>query len=204
MHLKQVDNLSSVAVFSFHNCVRACKRRRCNTDYGSGDKTVPPSVCACSNCPVSLSRWKGLKQSVAGMSWILDNVASLLIKAARIDAVQVRELGSHNSLCTLNYPCKISLVLYSAAGIPHSNTMAENAFYYTPVTADGTLAFLSFLSKKSLCWAFTKQWESTVNVRSFVIYRPRNLLLTFSTSLHVCGGGEESFFWFSCNLQWFP
>ncbi len=39
-------------------------------------------------------------------------------------------------LCTLNDPCKISSVLYSAAGIPHSNTMAENAFYYTPVKDD--------------------------------------------------------------------
>ncbi len=98
-----------------------------------GKKTVPQSVCACSNCPVSLSRWKGLKQSVAGMSWILDNVAGLRMKAARIYVVQVRELGSHNSLCNLNYLCKISSVLYSAAGIPHDNTMAENAFYYAPV-----------------------------------------------------------------------
>ncbi len=75
----------------------------------------------------------GRKQSVAGMSWILDNVAGIRMKAAWIDVVQVRELGSHNSLCNLDYLCKISLVLYSAAGIPHYNTMAENAFYYTPV-----------------------------------------------------------------------
>ncbi len=73
------------------------------------------------------------------LSRVLDNVASLLIKAARIDAVQARELGSHNSLCTLNYPCKISSVLYSAAGISHSNTMAENAFYYTLVKAEMVL-----------------------------------------------------------------
>ncbi len=40
-------------------------------------------------------------------------------------------------LCAaLNYPCKISSVLYSAAGISHSNTMAENAFYYTLVKVD--------------------------------------------------------------------
>ncbi len=43
-------------------------------------------------------------------------------------------------LCALlNYPCKISSVLYSAAGISHSNTMAENAFYYTLVKAEMVL-----------------------------------------------------------------
>ncbi len=40
-------------------------------------------------------------------------------------------------LCALlTIRAKISSVLYSAAGIPHSNTMAENAFYYTPVKAE--------------------------------------------------------------------
>ncbi len=58
---------------------------------------------------------------------ILDNVyliikVYLLIKAARIDVVQVRELGSHNSLCTLPrkiYPCKIFSV-YSIQLVYHT------------------------------------------------------------------------------------
>ncbi len=63
----------------------------------------------------------------------VDDVASLRIKAASINVVQVGELGSQNSLCSLNYPGQISLILCSAAGIPHCNTMAENAFYCAPV-----------------------------------------------------------------------
>ncbi len=181
MHWKQVDSLSFLQSSVSHNCVRACKGKRCNTGYGSGKKQLFLSLFVCvlialylfpdgrgrslhffyifyfflhflhlhlciyqtllskatysasgytfvlSVCVFPGNRTQNLCATTTELyHWatgtILDNVyliikVYLLIKAARIDVVQVRELGSHNSLCTLSrkiYPRKIfSYIVYS-------------------------------------------------------------------------------------------
>lgn len=50
-----------------------------------------------------------------------------------INCVQIRELGTYNPLCDLDYQYQVSLVLCSAAGVPHCDTVAVNTLCYALV-----------------------------------------------------------------------
>lgn len=108
---------------------------------------------------------------------------------ASINRVQVGKLDPHDPLCGLDYPSQISSILCSAAGIPHCHTVAKNAFYCTPVEIFQKLRrYFSFFKlpqeEKPLLSFFITYRVLTVHVRSFVIYRPRNLMfVTCPTSV---------------------